>query len=231
MRELKRAGLRCEGRRVETEADFRVRLEDYQPDVILSDFSMPHFDGRTVGDRLCQALREPMSLARINGDTFAIAVVGSTEQEDIGRMLQDRVFAVLEQPFELEGHEIRVSAKAGIAVYPADGIDGESLFRNAEAALKQVKSSAEKFLFYAAEMNARVAEKLTLDHSADDLNIVSTIITLAHSLKLNVIAEGVETEAQRALLHSRHCDEMQGYLFSLPVPIDQIEVLLRGMAA
>src|SRR5882724_10243690 len=45
LRELKRAGLRCDGRRVETEAAFRLQLEDYRPDVILSDFSMPHFDG------------------------------------------------------------------------------------------------------------------------------------------------------------------------------------------
>lgn len=45
LRELKRAGLRCEGRRVETEVDFRQELEDFRPDVILSDFSMPRFDG------------------------------------------------------------------------------------------------------------------------------------------------------------------------------------------
>jgi EAL domain-containing protein (putative c-di-GMP-specific phosphodiesterase class I) len=70
-----------------------------------------------------------------------------------------------------------------------------------------------------------------MEHNADDLNIVSTIVTLAHSLNLNVVAEGVETEAQRALLYSRHCDEMQGYLFSPPVPVDQIEVLLGSMAA
>jgi EAL domain-containing protein (putative c-di-GMP-specific phosphodiesterase class I) len=66
-----------------------------------------------------------------------------------------------------------------------------------------------------------------MERSLEDTNIVSTIITLAHSLKLNVIAEGVETEAQRAQLQELKCDEMQGYLFSRPVPIDEIEALLR----
>jgi len=47
---------------------------------------------------------------------------------------------------------------------------------------------------------------------------VSTIINLAHSLKLKVVAEGVETEEQSRLLRLLKCDEMQGYLFSKPVP-------------
>ncbi|MGO0063057.1 EAL domain-containing protein [Brevibacillus fluminis] len=62
-----------------------------------------------------------------------------------------------------------------------------------------------------------------------DLNhasIVSYIISLGHSLHLNVIAEGVETEEQRAFLQAGHCNEMQGYLFSPPVPPEEFECLL-----
>jgi EAL domain-containing protein (putative c-di-GMP-specific phosphodiesterase class I) len=47
---------------------------------------------------------------------------------------------------------------------------------------------------------------------------VSTIIKLAHSLKLEVVAEGVETEEQSGLLRLLDCDEMQGFLFSKPLP-------------
>ena len=53
--------------------------------------------------------------------------------------------------------------------------------------------------------------------------LVSTIIGLAHSLKLNVVAEGVETEEQSRLLWLLNCDEMQGYLFSKPVPREIFE--------
>ncbi len=57
----------------------------------------------------------------------------------------------------------------------------------------------------------------------EGLALVSTIINLAHSLKLNVVAEGVETEEQSRLLRLLDCDEMQGYLFSKPVPRDVFE--------
>jgi len=50
-----------------------------------------------------------------------------------------------------------------------------------------------------------------------------SIISLAHSLKLNVVAEGVETEEQSRLLRLLNCDEMQGFLFSKPVPSEIFE--------
>jgi len=52
----------------------------------------------------------------------------------------------------------------------------------------------------------------------EGLALVSTIISLAHSLKLKVVAEGVETKEQSRLLRLLNCDEMQGYLFSKPLP-------------
>jgi EAL domain-containing protein (putative c-di-GMP-specific phosphodiesterase class I) len=57
----------------------------------------------------------------------------------------------------------------------------------------------------------------------DGLALVSTIINLAHALKLCVVAEGVETEDQSRLLRLVNCDEMQGYLFSKPVPVEDFE--------
>jgi EAL domain-containing protein (putative c-di-GMP-specific phosphodiesterase class I) len=62
--------------------------------------------------------------------------------------------------------------------------------------------------------------------NADDAAIVLAIIRMAHTLKLEVIAEGVETAAQLAWLTNHHCDQVQGYLFSRPVPAADIESLL-----
>jgi EAL domain-containing protein (putative c-di-GMP-specific phosphodiesterase class I) len=59
------------------------------------------------------------------------------------------------------------------------------------------------------------------------MTLVSMIVSLAHSLRLKVVAEGVETEEQAKILRLLKCDEMQGYLFSKPLPVDGLIALLR----
>jgi EAL domain-containing protein (putative c-di-GMP-specific phosphodiesterase class I) len=66
---------------------------------------------------------------------------------------------------------------------------------------------------------------IAVDNS--DQVIVRTIIAMAHSLELDVIAEGVETEEQRQLLLNQDCTHFQGYLFGRPVPISQFEAALK----
>jgi EAL domain-containing protein (putative c-di-GMP-specific phosphodiesterase class I) len=58
--------------------------------------------------------------------------------------------------------------------------------------------------------------------------IAKGIISMAHSLELTVMAEGVETEAQVDLLSTMGCDHMQGFFFSRPVPADDISRLLKA---
>lgn len=66
---------------------------------------------------------------------------------------------------------------------------------------------------------------ITFDSS--DKAIVRTLIAMAHSLNLDVIAEGVETEQQRQLLLDIGCTHFQGYLFCKPQPVEHFEVLLQ----
>jgi EAL domain-containing protein (putative c-di-GMP-specific phosphodiesterase class I) len=68
-----------------------------------------------------------------------------------------------------------------------------------------------------------------LAEDSDDSAIADAIITLAHSLKLQVVAEGVETEQQLICLRQANCDTAQGFLFAEPVPADGFEKLLLEM--
>ena len=67
-----------------------------------------------------------------------------------------------------------------------------------------------------------------LETSDEMVTIVTTIISLAHSLGLQVIAEGVETELQKSMLRDLKCDEIQGYLVSRPMPRESLEKWWRS---
>jgi diguanylate cyclase len=66
---------------------------------------------------------------------------------------------------------------------------------------------------------------------SDDASIVGAIVSLAHNLRLKVVAEGVETVVQLDLLKTLGCDQYQGYQFSPPVPAVEFESLMRGVYA
>ncbi|RCX26374.1 PAS domain S-box protein [Thioalbus denitrificans] len=70
-----------------------------------------------------------------------------------------------------------------------------------------------------------------IPHDADDMTITRAIIALGRSLQMEVVAEGVETEAQRAFLEAEGCDTLQGFLFSTPVPAEAFGELLQREAA
>lgn len=374
--------------------------------------------GRQAGDTLLREIAarakhiwpSSESMAHINADCFAGTLVDIRDEAAIAHTLEKTLKTVTDAPFKTGQKDLLISMTAGIAVYPTDGQDAETLFKNAEAALKKAKATGERFLFYQPEMNSKVAETLllenqmrralegerfmlhyqpkidlangniiglealirwndpatglvppakfipileetglildvgawairqaladyqswesqglqppriavnvsmiqlrqkdfvdavrtaitdtnltrhgldleiteslimediegnigkfeamhqmniniaiddfgtgysslsylarlpvqflkidrsfimTMTNNADSMTIVSTIISLAHSLNLKVIAEGVETEEQSRLLKLLKCDQMQGYLFSKPLPFDDITALLR----
>ena len=71
---------------------------------------------------------------------------------------------------------------------------------------------------------------ITMLNDPNALTLVQTMISLAHSLRLKVVAEGVDEEEQAKMLRLLRCDQIQGYLFSRPVPFDQMTALLAQEA-
>lgn len=82
-------------------------------------------------------------------------------------------------------------------------------------------SYLKKFPIHTLKIDQSFVRDLSI--SSDSEAIVTAVIRMAHSLNLNVIAEGVETETQLRFLRDRDCHEVQGYLFSRPLPVEEFE--------
>ena len=128
--------------------------------------------GRRAGDellkqiaaRLPKSMRNPENLARIAGDSFATFLPDIQELSEVAHRIESLHVEAFQMPFTVEGQELRVSLAVGIAIYPDDGGDAETLFRNAEAALKKTKASGEPYLFYEPSLNAKMADSLKLEN-------------------------------------------------------------------
>lgn len=68
---------------------------------------------------------------------------------------------------------------------------------------------------------------MDIPHDENDVALTTAIIAMGHSLQLGLIAEGVETEEQLDFLADQQCFEVQGYLFSPPVPPDAFRLILK----
>ncbi len=118
----------------------------------------------SVAQRIKDSLRDQDTVARVGADSFALAVSGSWQALEVAHFMEIHNRQMFGQPFVLGGEELRVSATAGIAVFPGDGDNPEVLFANAEAALRKAKEQNARFLFYGPEMNARIADSLRLEN-------------------------------------------------------------------
>jgi diguanylate cyclase (GGDEF)-like protein len=117
---------------------------------------------KELANRLQRTVSESATPARIGGDRFAV-VLPNLAGASMARWIEDWIVNSFAEPLIIDDIELRTTVKVGIAVYPADADTAESLFVNAEAALKRAKDSGDPYLFYSPEMNARVAQRLHLE--------------------------------------------------------------------
>jgi len=118
---------------------------------------------KSVAERLTRLAGNPAYLARTGGDRFAALIPDLKDSASLSLMLRDRVWTRLSRPIEVAGRSLSLSGKVGLALFPEDGDDGETLFRNAEAALKRAKQTGERYLFYTAQMGSAMKQRLELD--------------------------------------------------------------------
>ncbi len=95
---------------------------------------------KTVAERLVGTVREEDTVARLGGDEFMISLWHVVDQA-AAEVVAHKVIEVLSQPYQLDGHEVRVTASAGIALFPAAGEDTETLMKHADQALYAAKKA------------------------------------------------------------------------------------------
>jgi len=125
--------------------------------------------GHSVGDqllidvtkRLKAMLREEDILARLGGDEF-ILVLPETKEEG-AREVASKMIKTMARPFQIEKYELVTTISVGIAIYPSDGKDLETLLKNADAAMYRVKQATRNdYCFFTREMQARSVRSLEL---------------------------------------------------------------------
>ncbi len=102
-------------------------------------------------------------IARLGGDEFTVVLSDVRDMRDVEGVAQ-RVIQTLSEPISLHSHNPVVTPSIGIAMYPQDGLDADSLVRNADTAMYAAKADGRAcFRFYNEEMNARSVEQLKLE--------------------------------------------------------------------
>jgi diguanylate cyclase (GGDEF)-like protein len=118
---------------------------------------------RQVGERLLECVRPGDTVGRISGDEFAVVLADMARPDDAALVAQ-KVLDSLALPFDLGGNEAYISASIGIAAFPEDGDDAETLLKNADIAMYRAKESARNcYRFFTAEMNQRTVAKVQLN--------------------------------------------------------------------
>lgn len=119
---------------------------------------------RQVAEWLTRIVGDASLLARLGSDHFAVVLPQLKQGQDVRQFVEKAMEGFLDHPFRLNDAVFRISAKAGIALFPDHGAKAETLFKNAEAALKNAKSTGEPYLLYTQKMSAGVSGKLTLEN-------------------------------------------------------------------
>ncbi len=155
-----------------------TRGSESLPRLMVAVFDIEHLSvindsfGRHTGDRLLQCVADRLKahfpdteqLAHLGGGSFVSVCALPPRAEDENRILHHDFTKVFERPFSVDGHEIVAKIKSGLACFPEDGKESNELVQNAEAALKEAKTSGEKYLHHRMEMNSQLARRVGMEH-------------------------------------------------------------------
>jgi len=127
--------------------------------------------GHAVGDKLLQSIAKRLvlcvrgsdTISRQGGDEFVV-LLGKMNERAGAVTSSKRLLAAVAQPHSIDGHDLHVTASIGISVYPDDGLDAETLIKNADTAMYQAKASGRQgYQFFKPAMNVRAVERQSIE--------------------------------------------------------------------
>src|ERR1039457_974001 len=119
---------------------------------------------KEVAERLKKWAREQDTVARVGGDEFLIVLTAVKDASDAA-VAAERLMNAMTAEFVAQGHSVGISCSVGISIFPEHGRDGETLIKNADAAMYCAKESGRNNVrFFANDMNAQAVEQLTLEN-------------------------------------------------------------------
>jgi diguanylate cyclase (GGDEF)-like protein len=120
---------------------------------------------REAANRLLLCVRNYDTVARLGGDEFAVLLPQVREGDDLATIGR-KIIEAFEQPFNIAGKELFISASIGIALYPGDSAEIDALFKYADSAMYHAKKKGRNnFQFYAKELTARSTERMALEEA------------------------------------------------------------------
>jgi diguanylate cyclase (GGDEF)-like protein/PAS domain S-box-containing protein len=118
-----------------------------------------------TADRLQMAIRTYDTVARMGGDEFAILLPDIRKPDDLAT-IANKIVEVIAQPFRIQGKELFISTSVGIATYPLDGEDQETLYKCADAAMYHAKSMGRSnYQFYSHDLGSKASEYIAIGTS------------------------------------------------------------------
>ena len=129
--------------------------------------------GHAIGDKLLQSIAKRLvacargadTVSRQGGDEFVI-LLPEVEQPEYAAITVRRMLAAMAEPHSIDQHDLHVTASIGVSVYPDDGLDAETLIKNADTAMYQAKENGrQRYQFFKPAMNVRAVERQSIEES------------------------------------------------------------------
>jgi diguanylate cyclase (GGDEF)-like protein/PAS domain S-box-containing protein len=118
---------------------------------------------KTVAERMVGCVRASDTVVRLGGDEFVVLLVHQADSPDVALVVLEKIRAALAEPIQIGGQPFRLTCSIGLANYPFDGADAETLLMNADVAMYQAKEKGRNnFQYYTTEMDVAAHAKRTL---------------------------------------------------------------------